>query len=367
MSTINAQAGTSIPAFSLVYPTTSGKLGLADNTAAHYAIGMTTIDLALNAFGDVTLNDKVVNPLWNFASTDFGKELWLTTNGAFSTTRPVTTNAQSVGVIFNATTIVLGLKLDAQVVGPVGATGPIGLNGARGPTGPTGPGVSGPTGIRGQTGPTGATGAQGSSITGPTGTQGAQGPTGPTGAKGVTGPTGATGALGATGATGAKGSTGPTGAKGATGPTGPTGAQGVRGYTGPTGFTGPVGPTGNTGNVGPSGPTGPSATSFARVGNLAYAATVPINWGANDEVRVTLTGNLAVTFSNASDGQRLMLRLKQAGSGNNSLTLPGNVRYPVDFSQVVLSIGIGKIDRIALVYNLDDDKYDILGVNKGYF
>jgi hypothetical protein len=84
-------------------------------------------------------------------------------------------------------------------------------------------------------------------------------------------------------------------------------------------------------------------------------------------VRVTLTGNAALSFSGASDGQRLMVRLKQGGGGNNTITLPANVRFPADFSSVTLSIGIGKLDRIAFVYNLDDDKYDILGVNKGYF
>jgi hypothetical protein len=366
MTIINAQAGTSIPAFSLVYPTSSGKLGLADNAAAHYAVGMTTTALVLNQFGDVTFNDKIVNPQWNFASTDFGKEIWLTSNGAFSTTRPVTTNAQSVGVIFNATTIVLQLKLDAQVVGPVGATGPVGNNGAKGPTGPTGSGITGPTGIRGQTGPTGNTGPTGPSVTGPTGTQGGGGPTGATGSKGPTGATGTTGAKGATGATGLKGATGATGTKGATGPTGPTGSIGPRGLTGPTGWTGPTGTTGPTGPK-VTGPTGPSATSFARVGNLAYAGTVDANWGAYDEVRITLTGNLAMTFSNASDGQRLMIRLKQGGAGNYTLTLPPSIRYPADFSSVTLSIGVGRVDRIALVYNLDDDKYDILGFNKGYF
>lgn len=301
-------AGESIPAASLVAIGPLGTIILADNTTEKFSTGLVLEPVITGQSARIHMAGYIVSGDFAFSSGDVGTVLWLTTAGGMSIVRPVTTKAQSVGIIVSETSMLLNLSIDTPTTGP---TGPTGI------TGPTGPSVTGPTGAMGPTGalsfsdnlfgspsqitdvgqvvtfdgssyvclvqtdqsPTaqpaswtlfvskGVTGPTGASVTGPTGPSG-----GPTGTTGPTGPS-------VTGPMGAQGVTGPTGAGGPTGPavTGPSGPQGYAGtsITGPTGasLTGPTGPsvtgpqgyagasiTGPTGSNGTVGATGPSVT-----------------------------------------------------------------------------------------------------------
>jgi hypothetical protein len=193
-----------VPAFSLVSPGPGDyQVRLADYSSSRLAIGIVLNDANTGQSVRLVTNGIVYNEQWVFDAADYGKALFLSEDGTFTTTKPVSGNPQIIGNIVWRHHILVSIKSDAFVVGPTGASGAVG---------PTGPSVTGPTGIKGATGPTGSIGS-----IGPTG---AAGPTGSSGPTGTAGPQGSAGSVGATGPTGASviGPTGPTGSAGPTGP-----------------------------------------------------------------------------------------------------------------------------------------------------
>ena len=80
---------------------------------------------------------------------------------------------------------------------------------------------------------------------------------------------------------------------------------------------------------------------------------------------LTLTGNtLLTTPTNGYPGQRLLYQLKQDGSGNRTLTLSSGFRSgPIT---VTLSTAANTTDYLGVIYNAIDNKWDVLGLNKGY-
>jgi hypothetical protein len=267
-----AVASESIPAFSMVSPSTVNHIQLADFTLGQFAIGMTVHDMSIDEDARIYSNGFIQNGDWNFAEVDFGKTLYLGDAGAVTLTRPAG-NPQIVGQVVWTDTIQLGIKTDATIVGPTGPSGTAGAaSTVTGPTGWTGPSVTGPTGADSSvTGPTGSTGTSGfsgySGTNGASGTSGFSGAVGPTGAQGtagaastVAGPTGPS----VTGPTGSQGIKGPTGMTGATGPQGQQGVignSGFSGYSGLSGFSGGVGAGGATGPTGATGDAGLQGTS----------------------------------------------------------------------------------------------------------
>ena len=300
-----AVATESIPAFSLIAPSTNNHIRIADYTLERYAIGMVVTSLSINEDARIYSNGFIRNDDWSFDSEDFGKVLYLTDAGAFTLTRP-SGNPQIIGQVVWSNTIQLGIKTDSTIIGDTGATGTSGFSGRSGFSGVGGTsgysgysgdnpgssgfsgysgigtsgfsgfsassgfsgksgfsgysGIVGPTGPQGNQGTAGTTGPTGASVTGPTGAQGLRGPTGVTGAIGATGPQGIVGATGPSAPTGPGGATGPTGASGGTGPTGSSGGQGIQGVQGTSGFSGGSGFSGYSGaNPGASGFSGYSA------------------------------------------------------------------------------------------------------------
>lgn len=117
------------------------------------------------------------------------------------------------------------------------------------------------------------------------------------------------------------------------------------------------------------------ATAAAQsAGNLAKEFTVyndtwssgmAINWSTAMTHRVTLAGNTTFTFSNARDGEKVVLELKQDATGSRTITLPSNVRYCLYVPSVTLSTAAGYIDKLGFIYNATDDKYDLVAVAYG--
>ena len=102
---------------------------------------------------------------------------------------------------------------------------------------------------------------------------------------------------------------------------------------------------------------------------LAYAASLTVDWALGyDVVRVTLTGNLALSFTNGGDGQLLMLELTQGGAGGHSVTLPGDVRYSTDLPSFAPTATAGAMDRLGFSRSASGSPqtYDLIAVNKGF-
>lgn len=118
-----------------------------------------------------------------------------------------------------------------------------------------------------------------------------------------------------------------------------------------------------------------AATAAAQsAGNLAkeftvytdtWSSSMAINWSIAMTHRVRLAGNTTFTFSNARDGEKLVLELKQDATGSRTITLPSNVRYSLYVPSVTLSTTAGYIDKLGFIYNATDDKYDLVAVAYG--
>jgi hypothetical protein len=98
----------------------------------------------------------------------------------------------------------------------------------------------------------------------------------------------------------------------------------------------------------------------------AFQPALAINWLGVDEVRVTLTGDFAPTFSGAINGQRVILEVKQDGAGERLVTLPANVRMSTDIPAFVASTAPNAADKIGFIYDESAARYDLVAFIKGF-
>ena len=298
--------------------------------------------------------------------------------------------------------------------------------GAQGPQGPTGPGSGpqGPQGPQGLQGPQGPQGSQGPQ--GPTGPQGSQGPQGPTGPQGSQGPQGTSGPAG--GPQGPQGPTGPQGPQGAitdwiyktSNYTAVNNDRIIADTSGgPFNITLPASPsTGNcvvitdganlaannctvirngstiegysdnvaldlqaatfefvygatsweiTCTTGARGPTGPAYGS--NVVTIADGTSFTFNASITDiaiQNNTQVVGNLSMNAPSgtASDGQRVLIRLKSANVQTfvwNSVYQGGN-----DLALPSVSTGSSKYDYMGFIYNTGASKWQIISSVFGF-
>jgi uncharacterized protein YjbI with pentapeptide repeats len=230
--------------------------------------------------------------------------------------------------------------------GQTGATGPRGVTGISGNVGTTGPTGAGT--VDGATGPQGPTGETG--IVGVTGPQGLDGPTGVDGNTGMTGPEGP---VGDAGTESGIGSSGPTGAVGATGPTGEQGVAGVIEYAGPTGLAGSTGPTGLSGSIagmGATGPTGPTGPMNVGVWTVINAETPEPTTGYT---------NIQYSITPLEEGQgdtrtttRTTVGINASGVNNGTTAL--DIRYTMDISGTIKTVGMNSVSDYRIKHNIAD-------------
>lgn len=96
------------------------------------------------------------------------------------------------------------------------------------------------------------------------------------------------------------------------------------------------------------------------------SGSVTCDWGSYDEIRLTLVGNVTLTFSNGLNGQACSLKLKQDGTGSRTVALPGSVRYSADITGFIASTGADLFDRIGFIRDTVDSKYDFVAASKGF-
>lgn len=114
------------------------------------------------------------------------------------------------------------------------------------------------------------------------------------------------------------------GAKGDDGADGPVGPQGPPGPAGANGLNGTNGTNGADGAPGPQGPAGPEG-SFSH-SNLTYAATVDLDFDADDYRSLTLAGDVTFTTSNRAAPKALSIRIIGDGS-LRTLTFPAGWKF----------------------------------------
>jgi hypothetical protein len=84
---------------------------------------------------------------------------------------------------------------------------------------------------------------------------------------------------------------------------------------------------------------------------LTDGATVTLNAQTGNNFIVTLGGNRTLSITNPSDGQQIELWVVQDGTGNRTLTWPGNVAFEVGAAPT-LGTAPANRDRFQLTYNL---------------
>jgi hypothetical protein len=83
----------------------------------------------------------------------------------------------------------------------------------------------------------------------------------------------------------------------------------------------------------------------------------------------TLVANTSFTLNaptNPTHGQRIMLRVKQDGTGGRVATYNAAFRFGSDILAAVLSTSANKVDYLGFVYDSTDAKWDVVAFVKGY-
>ena len=109
-----------------------------------------------------------------------------------------------------------------------------------------------------------------------------------------------------------------------------------------------------------------SAISLAQVQTPTYSANKTINWSEGNIARMTLTGNCVITNNGAYDGQKLLLELKQDATGSRTVSFTSETRFGTDITGITLTTTANKSDKIGLIYNGADGKYDVIAFARGY-
>lgn len=100
---------------------------------------------------------------------------------------------------------------------------------------------------------------------------------------------------------------------------------------------------------------------------LTPGATVTIDASLGDYY--TLVPNQSFTLAaptNPTHGQRIMLRVKQDGTGSRVATYNAAFRFGSDIGAAVLSTAANKVDYLGFVYDSTDAKWDVVAFVKGY-
>lgn len=101
---------------------------------------------------------------------------------------------------------------------------------------------------------------------------------------------------------------------------------------------------------------------------LTDAATIAIDASVANFYHVTLAGNrtLGAPANPLGDGQKIMIRVEQDGTGNRTLAYNAIYRFSTDLPSPTLSTGAGDIDYLAFVYHESDNKWDFIGKVFGF-
>lgn len=104
------------------------------------------------------------------------------------------------------------------------------------------------------------------------------------------------------------------------------------------------------------------------VSTITYATTINVDVDTTTFGKLTLTGNVtAFNFTGTpKDGQPFILAVKQDGVGGHSITWESRVRFSNDLPSFSLSSAPNTLDYILFRYYEDDDKFDVLAVNRGF-
>ena len=101
---------------------------------------------------------------------------------------------------------------------------------------------------------------------------------------------------------------------------------------------------------------------------LTDDATITVDAATGNKFVVTLGGNrtLGAPSNPVADGQLILFRIIQDGTGGRTLAYNAIYRFSTDIPSPTLSTGINKIDYLGFVYNTASTKWDCIGKVFGF-
>ena len=104
-----------------------------------------------------------------------------------------------------------------------------------------------------------------------------------------------------------------------------------------------------------------------RVSTVTYGATVTLDCSIADIFYIALTGNIAITFSNGTDGQKVEVRTKQDATGGRTVTFSnGTYGATITSTASAASTAANKRDKWGFEYDGTAATYDLVSFAGGY-
>jgi len=110
----------------------------------------------------------------------------------------------------------------------------------------------------------------------------------------------------------------------------------------------------------------PSKTIHDKVQTLTPAGGVTVNWALGHVAEIILNQNVTFTFTGANNKERLILMIKQDGTGGRTVTWPATVRFGTDLTSMIVTATADKQDYCGFVYDSAASKYDAVSHMRGY-
>ncbi len=105
---------------------------------------------------------------------------------------------------------------------------------------------------------------------------------------------------------------------------------------------------------------------FKYLKDLTSANNVEVDWSEAAVQRIVIDRNVVFTFTEAIDGARLVLIVRQDGVGGHIPSWPESIRFGTDIASIDLTQTAGKQDYLAFFYDGGADKYDLVSHLHGY-
>ena len=102
------------------------------------------------------------------------------------------------------------------------------------------------------------------------------------------------------------------------------------------------------------------------MGNSGTSTLTP-NAALSNIFHIDATGDFTLDGpSNGVDGQRIVVRIKQDGTGSRILTLGTGIALGADIIAVTLSTGIDVTDYLGLIFNSLSNAWHVISFIKGF-
>jgi len=96
------------------------------------------------------------------------------------------------------------------------------------------------------------------------------------------------------------------------------------------------------------------------------SGTVTITWSSGAKAELTVERDLTLDFEEAFDGDKLILRIIQDGTGARVVTLPASVEYGDEITEASISLEADTRSYLGFIYHAESGSYDLVANVSGY-